>query len=46
MKMMEDKQNLNKNTGKGTQAKTPTKCWHTTDTGQKNVSKITRFTSV
>ena len=31
--MMEDEQNLQKNAGKGTQAKTYKKCWQTTDTG-------------
>ena len=36
-KMMQDEQNLNKNTGKAIQAKTSKKkCRQTTDTGQKN----------
>ena len=34
-KMMKDKQNLNKNTGKGMQVKTTKKCRQSTDTGQK-----------
>ena len=33
--MMKDKQNLNKNTGKGMQVKTTKKCRQSTDTGQK-----------
>ena len=32
---MEDEQNLQKNTGKGTQAKPSKKYWQTTDTGMK-----------
>ena len=34
-KIMKDEQDLNKNTGKGMQAKTSEKCGQTTDTGQK-----------
>ena len=34
-KMMKDKQNLNRNTGKGMQAKTSKKCRQSTETGQK-----------
>ena len=34
-KMMNDEQNLSKNTGKGIQKKKSKKCGQTTDTGQK-----------
>ena len=34
-KIMKDEQDLNKNTGKGMQAKTSKKCGQTTDTGQE-----------
>ena len=38
--MINDEQNLKKNAGKGTQAKTSKKCWQTTDTGSKMYEKI------
>ena len=38
--MTENEQNLNKNTGKGIQAKTSKKCGQTTDTGKKMYEKI------
>ena len=41
--MMEDEQNLNKTTGKGTQAKMFRKCWQTTDTGKKIYKKYKTY---